>query len=157
MSTKSRILVIITAVLTMIIPVAAVAYQLHNKERDKNLAEVGKLGLSNQPAGGGSNTKGTDKADKYAGSVSGDSHARLERFNKARLKKHIEQFQNSKRITDVQARLLNKKLSELEEFVRVTKSKSSQDQVRDISDKLKELKGWAKNNSIPARYIAGWL
>ena len=52
---------------------------------------------------------------------------------------------------------MNKKLNDIEKFVKSNKSKSAQEQRKIVSDKRKELQKWAEDNNIPPRYIAGWL
>ena len=152
MSVKRKIASVVIILLIVAIPVGAVAYQLNHKKTSKSASKSGKSSSSSKDS----------KSQASAGSNSnnGDAPApqsRLERFNKDELAKRITQALDTKRITDAQAKALNKKLAEIDKFVSANKSKSNEEQSKAASDKRKELSKWAKDNNIPNRYIVGWL
>lgn len=157
MPVKNRILAVIIVLMIVAIPVSAVAYQLNHKKTSKAISKNSKSSSSKNANGAVNNSKGGDQAGKDTPGEPRAVQTRLDRFNKEMLAKRIEQAQKSKRITDAQAKLLNKKLAEIEKFVKANKSKSSQEQAKASIDKRNELKQWAQKNDIPARYIAGWL
>lgn len=160
MSVKRKIVALFIIVAIIAIPVSAVAYQLNQKKPTKTAANSSKSG-TNKSTGGSNSKDGGKKGSTQAGSNAQGSarptQSRLDRFNKDTIAKRIEQAKTSKRITDAQAKLLNKKLSDIEKFVKSNKSKSPQDLIKIIGDKRKELQKWAEDNNIPSRYVAGWL
>ena len=159
MPTKRKIVALVIMTLIVAVPVGAVAYQLNHKKSSKTDSKNGKSSSSKGSGNSGSNGVGGQPGKKTADGSAGAGAvpSRVERFNKDQLAKRIDQALQSKRITDAQAKALNKKLAEIDKFVGSNKSKNVQDQNKAASDKRKDLQKWAKDNNIPARYIAGWL
>ena len=159
MSVKRKVVALLIAVILIAIPVSAVAYQLNHKKPTRTASKNSKNGTSKSSSN--TNSKDGNKQGEPAGNNSQGSaratQSRLDRFNKDTIAKRIEQAQKSKRITEAQAKLLNKKLNDIEKFVKSNKSKNSQDLIKVIGDKRKELQKWAEDNNIPSRYVAGWL
>lgn len=156
---KRKIVALLIIVVITAIPVSAVAYQLNHKKPTKTANKSSKNGTSKNASNTSSkdgNKQGEPAGNNSLGSARA-TQSRLDRFNKDTIAKRIEQAQKSKRITDAQAKLLNKKLNDIEKFVKSNKSKNSQDLIKAISDKRRELQKWAEDNNIPTRYVAGWL
>lgn len=159
MPTKRKVMAVVIALLILTIPIGAVAYQLNHKKptAKSSKSTANKNSTKNGVSDGASSN---DKLFQKPGSNSSPNSSlktRLDRFNKDALAKRIEQGLQGKRITEAQAKALNKKLAEIEKFVKTTKAKDSSAQSKAISDKRKELQKWANDNNIPTRYIVGWL
>lgn len=162
MSLKKKLLAIIIILLIVAIPIGAVAYQLNQKNSNKTNSKNSKNNKSNSKNANGLDGKSqpAKRGDKSGGGESpggGRAVSRLDRFNKDSLSKRIDQALQGKRITEAQAKTLQKKLADIEKFVNANKSKNLTDQSKVVADKRKELFKWARDNDIPSRYVAGWL
>ena len=149
MSAKRKIVALLIILLIVAVPIGAVAYQLNHKKN--NSKTVSKNGKTSPNKSSNSSKSSKDQANNSSGgspAAGKDPQSRLERFNKEALSKRIDQALQGKRITDAQAKALNKKLAEISKFVESNKSKNVQDQNKAASDKRKELQKWANDNNL---------